>query len=166
MVSTINTHFAVVPSPVGDLTLTGTDGVLAGCWFEGRKESARLLGDLRRDDQVFAAVSEQLASYFAGELRQFDLVLDPTGTPFQHEVWGHLRAIPYGETRSYGQVASRLGSANKSRAVGLANGRNPISIIVPCHRVIGADGALTGFGGGIDRKRFLLDLESGVDALL
>ena len=156
-----STHFAVISSPVGELTLVGTGEVLAGCWFDGCKGTAARIAGLRRDDQVFAPVVEQLAAYFAGELRQFDLVLRAQGTPFQHEVWAQLRAIPYGETSSYGQVARRLGSANKSRAVGMANGRNPISIIVPCHRVIGADGSLTGFGGGMDRKRFLLDLESG-----
>ena len=166
MVSTTTTHYAVIPSPVGDLTLTGAEGLLTGCWFDGRTGTAPLVDGLLHDERIFAPVLEQLESYFAGELREFDLALEPTGTPFQHEVWAQLRAIPYGETRSYGQVASRLGSAKKSRAVGLANGRNPISIIVPCHRVIGADGSLTGFGGGIDRKRFLLDLESGVDALL
>jgi methylated-DNA-[protein]-cysteine S-methyltransferase len=101
----------------------------------------------------------QLGEYFAGERRDFDLELDPVGTPFQLAVWAALRDIPYAETINYGQLAGRVGNPHASRAVGLANGRNPISIVVPCHRVIGANGSLTGYGGGLDRKRTLLELE-------
>ena len=101
----------------------------------------------------------QLGEYFAGERRDFDLPLDPVGTPFQLTVWAALRDIPYAETINYGQLAGRVGNPHASRAVGLANGRNPISIVVPCHRVIGANGSLTGYGGGLDRKRTLLELE-------
>ena len=103
----------------------------------------------------------QLGEYFAGERRTFDLPLAPEGTDFQRRVWAQLRAIPYGSTSTYGEVARAIGATNGFRAVGLANGRNPIAIIVPCHRVIGADGSLTGYAGGMERKRFLLDLEAG-----
>jgi methylated-DNA-[protein]-cysteine S-methyltransferase len=158
--------YAVVPSPVGDLTLTGTGEALTGCWFEGHTKPTAMGPDLELDPEPFAEVVEQLDAYFTGRLRRFDVPLAPHGTAFQQQVWLQLRQIPYGETRSYGQLATALGSPGASRAVGLANGRNPLSIIVPCHRVIGADGSLTGFGGGMERKRFLLDLEQGVDALL
>jgi methylated-DNA-[protein]-cysteine S-methyltransferase len=112
-----------------------------------------------RDDTAFPDAVEQLEAYFAGERREFDLELDLVGTSFQRQVWEALLTIPYGETRSYGQVAEQIGSPGASRAVGLANGHNPIGIIVPCHRVIGANGNLTGYGGGLDRKRALLALE-------
>jgi methylated-DNA-[protein]-cysteine S-methyltransferase len=108
----------------------------------------------------------QLEAYFAGELREFDLPLAPEGSEFQLRVWEQLRAIPYGETISYGELARRVGDPAAARAVGLANGRNPLPVIVPCHRVIGADGSLTGFGGGLERKRRLLELEAGVASLL
>ena len=111
------------------------------------------------DDAAFPDAVEQLESYFAGELFDFDLELDLVGTTFQRAVWQALLTIPYGETRSYGEIAAQIGSPTASRAVGLANGHNPIGIIVPCHRVIGANGSLTGYGGGLDRKRALLALE-------
>lgn len=160
------TCYAVVPSPVGDLTLSGTATAITGCWFEGHAKPTDLGEHLVRDDARFADAAEQLAAYFDGRLRRFDLELAPDGTPFQLRVWEQLRAIPYGETRSYGQLADALGAPGASRAVGMANGRNPLSIIVPCHRVIGADGSLTGFAGGTARKRLLLDLETGVDRLV
>lgn len=160
------TVYAVVRSPVGDLTLSGTATAITGCWFEGHAKPTDLGDHLVRDDARFADAAEQLAAYFDGRLRRFDLELAPNGTPFQLRVWEQLRAIPYGETRSYGQLAAALGSPGASRAVGLANGRNPLSIIVPCHRVIGANGSLTGFAGGMERKRLLLDLEAGVDRLV
>lgn len=159
-------RYGIVPSPVGNLTITGTPDVLSGCFFEQHTKPVDDLADLERDDDAFVGAAEQLADYFAGERRTFDLALAPRGTDFQLRVWMALRAIPYGETRSYGELAIAVGSPKGSRAVGLANGRNPFSIIVPCHRVIGADGSLTGFGGGVDRKRFLLDLEQGTSALL
>ncbi len=158
--------YSVVSSPVGPLTLSGDGEALTGCWFEGHGKPTDLVDEMVCDDDGFAEAAAQLAAYFAGERHQFDLPLRPAGTPFQMRVWEQLRLIPYGETWSYGELAGRLGSPGASRAVGLANGRNPLSIIVPCHRVIGADGSLTGFGGGMERKRFLLDLESGVNALL
>ena len=104
-----------------------------------------------------------MRAYFTGELTEFDLPLAPTGTPFQSRVWAGLREIPYGVTLTYGELARRIGQPTASRAVGLANGKNPLSIIVPCHRVIGSDGSMTGYGGGLERKRFLLALESGPD---
>jgi methylated-DNA-[protein]-cysteine S-methyltransferase len=118
------------------------------------------------DSAVLAAAASQLRAYFAGELTSFDLPLGPEGTPFQQKVWAALREIPYGVTASYGELAERIGQRSASRAVGLANGRNPIAIVVPCHRVIGSDGSLTGYGGGLDRKRFLLDLERRVSGQL
>jgi methylated-DNA-[protein]-cysteine S-methyltransferase len=114
-----------------------------------------------RDDTLFAEAEEQLKAYFAGDLEEFTVELRLNGTPFQRTVWDELRRIPYGQTRTYGQLADALGAPTASRAVGLANGRNPIGIIVPCHRVIGASGSLTGYGGGLERKRRLLDFERG-----
>ena len=112
-----------------------------------------------RDDEAFPDAVEQLAAYFAGDRTEFDLELDLVGTQFQRRVWAALLTIPYGETRSYGEIARQIGSPGAFRAVGLANGHNPIGIIVPCHRVIGANGSLTGYGGGLDRKRALLEME-------
>ena len=154
--------YAVVPSPVGDLLLTGSGAVLTGCWFTGPEFTHDPSAGLTRDDDAFADAAQQLAEYFAGARREFDLDLKPVGTDFQLKVWGLLRTIPYGQTWSYGQLALATGNPNASRAVGLANGRNPHAIIVPCHRVIGANGSLTGYGGGMERKRLLLDLEAGV----
>ena len=119
----------------------------------------------RRCDEAFAAVRGQLEEYFAGERTLFDVALEMEGTPFQRRVWRELEAIPYGETISYGELARRVGQPSAARAVGLANGRNPVAVIVPCHRVIGADGSLTGYGGGMERKRILLGLESGAARL-
>jgi methylated-DNA-[protein]-cysteine S-methyltransferase len=116
------------------------------------------------DDEALAPVTAQLAEYFAGRRLAFDLPLAPVGTPFQLKVWSALREIPYGRTTTYGQIATGLGQPTASRAVGLANGRNPIAVIVPCHRVIGANGSLTGFGGGLPRKRWLLEHEQSVRA--
>jgi len=119
----------------------------------------------RRDDSRFADVARQLEEYFAGERTTFDVRLRMHGGPFEREVWAELERIPYGETASYGEIARRVGRPHASRAVGAANGRNPIAIIVPCHRVIGSNGTLTGYGGGLERKRALLDLEAGVAPL-
>jgi methylated-DNA-[protein]-cysteine S-methyltransferase len=129
-------------------------------------DRADLTGARRADDDpVLAAARRQLERYFAGERTEFDLPLAPEGTEFQRAVWAGLGTIGYGETLSYGELADRIGRPNAQRAVGLANGRNPIAVIVPCHRVIGADGSLTGYGGGLDRKQRLLALEQGVAAL-
>jgi len=157
---------AVIDSPIGPLTLITQDGRLAGVHMEvARYEpDAAALGAAVdcAADPVLAAAASQLGAYFSGELTSFDLPLALAGTGFQRAVWEGLQGIPYGETISYGELARRIGQPSASRAVGLANGRNPVSIVVPCHRVIGADGSLTGYGGGMDRKRFLLGLEQRV----
>jgi methylated-DNA-[protein]-cysteine S-methyltransferase len=148
-----------IPSPIGDIVLTGDRDGLTGVYMGSppRGIDARW----RIDAAEFQAAAEQLTAYFAGELREFTVPLRPEGTPFQLAVWEQLRAIPYGQTRSYGELAQRLGSPGASRAVGAANGSNPLSIVVPCHRVIGANGKLTGFGGGLPRKQWLLSMEQG-----
>jgi methylated-DNA-[protein]-cysteine S-methyltransferase len=158
------TH-AVVDSPIGPLTAVREDGALVGLLFEmpDRPRDPARLGP--RDDAAFADVAAQLAEYFAGERTSFDLVLRATGDPFRRAVWEQLIRIPYGETRSYGKLARALGDRSLAQAVGTACGRNPLPVVVPCHRVVGADGSLVGFGGGLDRKRFLLDLEQRGDRL-
>src|SRR5215472_10277945 len=155
---------AVIDSPIGPLTLIAQQGRLAGVHMEITRyepgTTALGVAVTADSDPVLATAASQLGSYFRGELTCFDLPLE--GTPFQRSVWTGLLAIPYGETISYGELAGRIGQPSASRAVGLANGRNPVAIIVPCHRVIGADGSLTGYGGGMDRKRYLLALEQRV----
>ncbi|WP_020577714.1 methylated-DNA--[protein]-cysteine S-methyltransferase [Actinopolymorpha alba] len=157
--------YTVVDSPVGPLTLVANDGVLAGLYMQDQRHRPPQETFGQPDTEPFGEVAAQLEAYFADGLEAFDVPLAPVGTPFQQRVWSELRNIPYGETRSYGQLADRLGAPGASRAVGLANGRNPIGIIIPCHRVVGAGGGLTGYGGGLPRKRFLLDLEQGVRRL-
>ncbi|MDQ1035173.1 methylated-DNA-[protein]-cysteine S-methyltransferase [Streptomyces sp. V3I8] len=154
----------VIDSPYGPLTLVATDGVLSGLYMTGQRHRPpeETFGD--PDDTPFAEATEELAAYFAGESKDFSVRLHLHGTPFQRSVWAELRRIPYGETRTYGQLADTLGNPGASRAVGLANGRNPLGIIVPCHRVVGADGSLTGYGGGLARKQRLLDFERGEGA--
>jgi methylated-DNA-[protein]-cysteine S-methyltransferase len=149
------TH-AVIPSPIGPLTAVREDGVLVSLWM-GAPPTAETLG--ARDEAGFADVREQLAGYFAGNRTSFDLALRASGNPLQLAVWQLISAIPYGATRTYGELARDLGDRSLAQAVGAACGRNPLPIVVPCHRVVGADGSLVGFGGGLDRKRFLLDLE-------
>ncbi|KQX63500.1 MULTISPECIES: methylated-DNA--[protein]-cysteine S-methyltransferase [unclassified Streptomyces] len=151
----------IVDSPYGPLTLVADDGVLCGLYMTEQRHRPPEENFGPRDDTLVGEAKEQLEAYFAGELREFGLELRLHGTPFQRSVWDGLRKIPYGETRTYGELAEALGNPTASRAVGLANGRNPIGIIVPCHRVIGAGGGLTGYGGGLDRKRRLLDFEGG-----
>jgi methylated-DNA-[protein]-cysteine S-methyltransferase len=151
----------VTDSPYGPLTLVADDGVLCGLYMTGQRHRPPEESFGLRDDTLFGEAQEQLKAYFAGELEEFTVALRLTGTPFQRTVWDQLRRIPYGETRTYGQLAGILGAPAASRAVGLANGRNPIGIIIPCHRVIGANGGLTGYGGGLERKRRLLDFERG-----
>ncbi|MFC8970168.1 methylated-DNA--[protein]-cysteine S-methyltransferase [Streptomyces sp. NPDC057094] len=151
----------VIDSPYGPLTLVADDGVLCGLYMVGQRHRPQEETFGERDDTLFGEVTEQLGAYFAGELKEFTVELRLAGTPFQRSVWDRLRQIPYGETRSYGELAEALGNLGASRAVGLANGKNPIGIIVPCHRVVGASGGLTGYGGGLDRKQRLLDFESG-----
>ena len=156
------THHAIVDSPIGPLTLIADDDAIVEVRFPNHSgDPAAALGDsvLDPDHPVIARASAQLAEYFAGTRTEFDLPLAPAGTPFQVAAWRALSTIPYGETVSYGEQATRLGDPRKARAVGAANGRNPIALIVPCHRVIGANGALTGYAYGVDRKRALLELE-------
>lgn len=153
----------VLPSPIGPVTVVAEDGAVTHVHLgDGAPGSARADGAIepgRIDEEPFAAAARQLAAYFAGELRDFDLPLAPRGDEFHQRVWSLLQQIPYGETRSYGQLARALGDIHLAQAVGAANGRNPIAIVIPCHRVIGSDGTLVGYAGGLDRKRFLLALE-------
>ncbi|QWF81188.1 methylated-DNA--[protein]-cysteine S-methyltransferase [Amycolatopsis sp. CA-230715] len=145
----------VMASPLGELTLVADDDGLTGLYFPERRPDE--LGP--RVDEGFAAAIGQLREYFAGTRTEFDLVLAPRGSEFQREVWRLLTKIPHGGTTTYGELARELGDPGLAQAVGAANGRNPVSIVVPCHRVVGADGGLTGYAGGLARKRFLLDLE-------
>jgi methylated-DNA-[protein]-cysteine S-methyltransferase len=161
--SATRTH-VVVPSPIGPLTVVAEDGQLVALYMDAQQhrpadDSLGTPGD--PGAEPFAAAAQQLAGYFAGRLTAFDLPLAPAGTEFQRNVWAALQTIPYGETWSYAQLADKVGKPTAVRAVGMANGRNPIALVIPCHRVIGSDGSLTGYGGGLERKRFLLDLESG-----
>ncbi|MFB8106326.1 MULTISPECIES: methylated-DNA--[protein]-cysteine S-methyltransferase [unclassified Streptomyces] len=151
----------VVDSPYGPLTLVATDGVLSAVYMTDQRHRPPEETFGAPDPEPFPEVIRQLTAYFAGELTTFDVPLALHGTPFQRSVWAELLKIPYGETRTYGELAGELGKPGASRAVGLANGKNPVSIIVPCHRVIGASGGLTGYGGGLDRKQRLLAFECG-----
>ena len=146
-------------SPIGSLLLAGEERLQIVGFATGSK-ARRADEDWVEDRRAFADVAEQLGEYFAGERRGFDLDLDLRGTPFQLDVWRALREIPYGDTVSYGDIARQIGRPKAVRAVGTANGSNPIPVIVPCHRVIGASGKLTGFGGGLEAKSYLLNLES------
>jgi methylated-DNA-[protein]-cysteine S-methyltransferase len=152
---------STMPSPVGELTLIASETGLVAVLWENDDPTRVRLADVQdeADHPVLTRTAAQLAEYFAGERRSFDLPLDFRGTDFQKSVWAQLLAIPFGETRSYGEIARNLGNPTASRAVGAANGRNPISIIAPCHRVVGASGSLTGFAGGLEAKAFLLKLE-------
>jgi len=151
------------PSPIGELVITASDSGLTGVWFPGKGPVAAASPNERGPaSALLARATEQLAEYFAGTRTTFDLPLDGGGTPFERRVWDALRTIRYGTTLSYGELARRLGDVRATRAVGAANGKNPIPIIVPCHRVIGANGALTGFGGGLERKRWLLEHEGAL----
>ncbi len=154
--------YETIDSPIGTLLLVGDGHALHRVDMQQGRRPTRIDPSWVRDPEALADVTSQLGEYFAGDRRAFDLELAMNGNPFERRVWDELREIPYGETASYGQIAHRVGAASAARAVGLANGRNPIAVIVPCHRVIGSDGSLTGYGGGLERKRFLLELESGV----
>lgn len=156
MTATLQTR--TMQSPVGTITLAGSDGRIRHLRMDDQTYEPSHDG-WEPDETAFPEAVDQLTAYFAGDLQEFDLELDLIGTEFQRRVWGALLTIPYGETRSYGEIAMQIGSPGASRAVGLANGHNPVGIIVPCHRVIGANGSLTGYGGGLDRKKLLLNLE-------
>jgi methylated-DNA-[protein]-cysteine S-methyltransferase len=155
-------RYTLIESPLGELLAVAADdsAALRGLYLPTGKNAVHPLPAWRRDDVAFAAVRTQLAEYFAGVRQEFELALCPVGTAFQLRVWEQLRTIGYGQTASYAKTAAAIGAPEAARAVGLANGRNPISIIVPCHRVIGADGSLTGYGGGLEAKRWLLAHEA------
>jgi methylated-DNA-[protein]-cysteine S-methyltransferase len=158
-------HYTTIDTPVGEL-LASADaaGRVTGLHFlDGRTPATDAWV---RDERALAPLRAQLTQYFAGERREFELELAPRGSAFQLQVWHALRAIPYGETASYGEIAAAVGAPGAARAIGGANNRNPIAIVIPCHRVIGADGSLTGYGGGLPRKQRLLALESGVPTLV
>lgn len=156
-------HF-LMDSPLGTLTLVNTDGVLSGLYMDAHQRGPRVetLGPRARSG--FETAVEQLGEYFAGQRIRFTLPIAPAGTEFQRRVWDLLTAIPYGETRTYAQLAGAIGNRAAIRAVGAANARNPISVVVPCHRVVGSAGSLTGYAGGLARKQFLLDLERSTSA--
>ena len=156
-------EYKLMPSPVGQLTLVARNGKLAAILWETERTNRVRLGELVEvdDSPALLQAERQLNEYFAGTRDRFDLELDFEGTEFQKKVWAALLTIPFGETRSYSQIATQIGSPKAVRAVGAANGRNPISIVAPCHRVIGASGRLTGFAGGLEAKQYLLTLEDG-----
>ena len=159
----MRTH-TVIDSPVGPLTIVAEDGQIRCLYMDLQRHRPHdsELGEpdpRGREAEPFKATADQLEAYFAGRRTRFELPLAPEGSDFQQRVWAALQEIPYGETESYGELAARIGSPGAARAVGLANGKNPIGIVIPCHRVVGSSGSLTGYGGGLDRKRALLDLE-------
>jgi methylated-DNA-[protein]-cysteine S-methyltransferase len=153
--------YTTFDSPIGELLLSGDGHALHGLYMQEGRTAAAIQPDWQEDDEAFADARGQLDEYFYGRRTDFDLQLALEGSSFQRRVWRALQDIPYGETISYGEQARRLGPPATPRNVGATNGRNPISIIVPCHRVVGSDGSLTGYGGGLERKRLLLDLEAG-----
>lgn len=152
--------YSVMDSPIGQLMLVGQGRRLSGLYMESYKSAWARAGEMKRNDAVLKPAREQLQAYFSGGLKDFSLDLQGEGTDFQRTVWSALCEIPYGETISYGELARRIGQPTAARAVGLANGQNPIAVIVPCHRVIGANGSLTGYGGGLPRKKWLLSHEA------
>ena len=152
------TH-TTIDSPIGDLTLVASDGVLSGIYFPGHWHMPALEVFGTRVESGFEQIQQQLAEYFAGGRTEFELATSVTGEEFQRRVWELIDRIPYGQTTTYGEMAQELGDPALAREVGAAVGRNPLSIVVPCHRVVGKDGKLTGYAGGLERKRFLLELE-------
>lgn len=153
------TTYTITPSPIGAILLARNEKGISHISFQDGEDALIPAPDWQRDDTAFTDAITQLDAYFAGELQEFDLPLAPEGTPFQQSVWRMLQTIPYGHTSTYGELAAEIGQPNASRAVGAANGRNPIPIVIPCHRVIGANGKLTGFSGGLHIKEALLSLE-------
>jgi len=152
-------YFSRLDSPIGPLLLLGDERALTGLYMQDHRHQPPAPAGCVENEGIFRDARQQLAAYFAGRLRDFEIAVAGHGSVFQKNVWSALLVIPFGATESYGALARRIGNPNASRAVGLANGKNPISIIVPCHRVIGADGSLTGYGGGLERKRWLLEHE-------
>jgi methylated-DNA-[protein]-cysteine S-methyltransferase len=157
--------YTTFDSPLGELLLVGDGRALCGLYMQDGRTAMRVHPEWEHADEPFAEARAQLGEYFDGRRTEFDLPLAFAGSQFQKRVWRALQDIPFGETINYGEQARRVGAPATPRNVGATNGRNPIAVIVPCHRVIGADGSLTGYGGGLDRKRLLLDLEAGVLAL-
>jgi methylated-DNA-[protein]-cysteine S-methyltransferase len=153
----VSDAYTTMPSPVGELLLTCSGGELTGLYMPVEVHGPP--PGMARDDRAFATARRQLEEYFAGDRREFDLPVAPPGTPFQQLVWAELQRIGYGETTTYAELAARIGRPTAIRAAGAANGANPVSIIIPCHRVIGSNGSLTGYGGGLEAKRMLLELE-------
>jgi len=153
------TSYTFIESPIGRLLVAGDGSALTCIGFDRGRRPVRPAADWTLAERPFREAASELRAYFAGRLRRFDLALKPEGTEFERQVWSALTEIPYGRTISYGELAARIGRPTASRAVGLANGRNPLPIVIPCHRVIGANGALTGYGGGLETKRWLLSLE-------
>jgi methylated-DNA-[protein]-cysteine S-methyltransferase len=166
--TTSSTHllYTKLDGPIGELLLVGDGHSLRGLYMQEGRTAIEVRTGWQEAEQSFVAASTQLAEYFAGRRSFFDVPLAMSGSAFELRVWSALRKIPYGESISYGELARRIGEPGAARAVGVANARNPIAVIVPCHRVIGADGSLTGYGGGLARKRFLLDLEAGALSLM
>jgi methylated-DNA-[protein]-cysteine S-methyltransferase len=164
----MSTRHTYVGTTLGDLLLVAEGAALTGLYFPHHwyPPAADRIGDRVDDDPLFAAAATELDEYLAGRRRAFDLPIAPAGDGFQERVWTRLSAIPYGETTTYGALAAELGNPALAQRVGQAVGRNPVSIVVPCHRVVGRDGGLTGYAGGLERKRFLLDLEDPGDRLL
>lgn len=160
------TRFTVLDSPLGPLTVVGGDDGLTGLYLSEQRHLPDADSFGCRDDTLLPAVREQLEAYWAGQITEFDVPLATAGTAFQVAVWQALRAIPYGSVCTYGDLAERIGRPTAVRAVGAANGRNPICIVIPCHRVIGADGSMTGYAGGLDRKMFLLQHEGALPETL
>ncbi|HEY1776199.1 MAG TPA: methylated-DNA--[protein]-cysteine S-methyltransferase [Solirubrobacteraceae bacterium] len=156
----MTTTHTIMDSPIGELTLVANEGTLSGVYFPGHWTRPDPASFGERSDLGFEAVEEQFAEYFAGVRANFELPISRSGDGFQHKVWGLIEQIPYGETTTYGELAKELGDASLARAVGGAVGHNPVSVIVPCHRVVGKGGRLTGYAGGLERKRFLLELET------
>ena len=156
-------YYDLYESPHGQMLLSATEAGLAGVYFSGQKYFPQDGSEWRRDERnaLLQQAKRELEEYFTGTRKQFEVALDPAGTPFQHAVWKAISGVGYGETISYGELARRAGAAGRARAAGAATGRNPIGIIVPCHRIVGADGSLTGYAGGLERKRALLALEAG-----
>jgi methylated-DNA-[protein]-cysteine S-methyltransferase len=161
-------YYDLYESPQGQILLAASDAGIAGVYFSGQKYFPKNEAQWSRDAEngLLRQAKRELAEYFAGTRKRFEVALDPSGTPFQKAVWRAISRVAYGETISYGELARRAGAAGRARAAGAATGRNPIGIIVPCHRIVGADGSLTGYAGGLARKRALLALEAGEIALL
>lgn len=157
-----NLRYGTFPSPIGQLLLVGDGEALRGMYMQEGKRPFRVPSHWVADPGAVREAWTQVDEYFGGERTEFDMALRMHGSGFQQRVWEALREVPYGETTSYGEIARRIGRPDGARAVGWANGSNPIAVIVPCHRVIGADGSLTGYGGGLERKRLLLELEARV----